>query len=79
MSSFHLQIASLRDRLTPEQIRSLMQKSKLISEKMEQQQEDLKKGGAEGLISKSNDNPLFISFQKLLKKNVMNNAKNLLR
>ena len=42
-----------------------MQKSKLISEKMEQQQEDLKKGGAEGLISESFDNPLFISFQKL--------------
>lgn len=27
-----------------------MQKSKLISEKMEQQQEELKKGGADGLI-----------------------------
>lgn len=75
MSSFHLQIASLRDRLTPEQIRSLMQKSKLISEKMEQQQEDLKKGGAEGLISKPFDNPLFISFQKLFQEIVMNNAK----
>ncbi|XP_061182028.1 coiled-coil and C2 domain-containing protein 1-like [Saccostrea echinata] len=45
-----LQIASLRDRLTPEQARALMQKSKLISEKMEQQQEELKKGGADGLI-----------------------------
>lgn len=65
MSSFNLQIASLRDRLTPEQIRSLMQKSKLISEKMEQQQEDLKKGGAEGLISKPFDNPLFNYFKKL--------------
>ncbi|XP_048761328.1 coiled-coil and C2 domain-containing protein 1-like isoform X2 [Ostrea edulis] len=45
-----LQIASLRDRLTPEQTRALMQKSKLITEKMEDQQEELKKGGADGLI-----------------------------
>lgn len=45
-----LQIASLRDRLTVEQTRALMQKSKLITEKMEQQQEELKKGGADGLI-----------------------------
>lgn len=35
-----------------EQTKALMQKSKLISEKMEQQQEELKKGGADGLISK---------------------------
>jgi hypothetical protein len=49
---FVSQIASLRDRLTPEQTRALVQKSKLISEKMEEQQDALKKGGADGLISK---------------------------
>ena len=35
--------------MTVEQTRALMQKSKLISEKMEQQQEELKKGGADAV------------------------------